>query len=157
VAAELRYVLGGATSIAGSNGQPALLRNIDKANLLEGLAVAPTRLEVFPLDDGGGPLQTSGCDYGSGALQTSDVADENAFIPHIAEGIDVEARNEILCTSQGSTNILGANTAVVHAMPLLAADARLFHDRGAAVVWSPRSNVDLYGNTAPVTLLDAEA
>jgi imidazolonepropionase-like amidohydrolase len=155
LAAELRFVMGGATSASTANGVAGLLRNVDKTALREGLPVAPVMLDVFPLDDGSGTLHTSGCTYGAAPTQTSDIADANAYNPHIAEGIDLEARNEILCTSADPSNLIQAQTAVIHAVPLKADDAKLFHDRQSAVIWSPRSNVSLYGNTAPVTLLKA--
>jgi cytosine/adenosine deaminase-related metal-dependent hydrolase len=68
--------------------------------------------------------------------------------------VAAEAGNEITCTSSGNTDLLQSFTAVIHAIPVTAPVAALFRQRGSSVIWSPRSNVDLYGNTAPVTLLD---
>ncbi|MCK9463405.1 MAG: amidohydrolase family protein, partial [Proteobacteria bacterium] len=151
---ELRFVMGGATSTASAGGQEGLLRNVDRSYLLEGITVRATALDTFPLDDGGGELHTSGCDYGSSATTTEWIEGENAYVPHIGEGIDLEARNELLCTSSGTTDLLMPITSVIHAVPLTAADADLFGQRRASVSWSPRTNISLYGNTAPVTLLD---
>lgn len=153
--AELRFVMGGATSTASAGGVAHLLRNVDKANLLEGLPAPAAALDVFPLDDGSMYPIASGCSYGDDRTMQADIEDENAYVPHIGEGVDTEARNEMLCTRDGDQNLLLKQTAVIHAVPLLAEDAAVFRDRQAAVIWSPRTNVSLYGDTAPVTLLDA--
>ena len=153
LAAELRFIMGGATSTASAGGQPRLLRNVDRDNLREGLPVPVTDLDTFPLDDISGILRTSGCDYGSNPTTAAEISGDNAYVPHIGEGIDVETRNELLCTSQGVTDLMKPQTAVIHAMALNASDAVLLRERRTGVIWSPRSNVDLYGNTAPVTLL----
>ena len=42
-------------------------------------------------------------------------------------------------------------TAMIHAIGLLPADAALAASKGVGVIWSPRSNIDLYGFTASVT------
>jgi hypothetical protein len=51
------------------------------------------------------------------------------------------------------TALVGETTGVVHAVAVAAMEARTLGTRRALVVWSPRSNIALYGNTAPVTLL----
>nr|WP_276603317.1 amidohydrolase family protein [Nannocystis pusilla] len=85
---------------------------------------------------------------------TSEIADENAYLPHIAEGIDDYARNEFVCLSEGTSDIVSGQTAIIHAIGLTAEDSATIHPDRARVVWSPRSNVVLYGNTAQVTVLD---
>jgi hypothetical protein len=49
--------------------------------------------------------------------------------------------------------LLTDQTAVIHAVGINATDAQAIAMANAKVIWSPRSNIDLYGNTAPVTLL----
>ena len=75
-------------------------------------------------------------------------------MPHVAEGIDPEARNEFLCLSDDT--LPGGHDAVddaalIHAIALLPDDADLLATRLGSVVWSPRSNISLYGMTAPIT------
>ena len=150
---ELRMLLGGATSIAGGAGHSGLLRNPDMPELSEGLPTAPAASETFPLDDADGLLLASGCDYGRYHATADDVARAGSFLAHLGEGIDAEAENELTCAMSGAFGLLRASTAVVHAVGVRAGTAAALGARGAMVVWSPRSNVSLYGNTAPVPLL----
>lgn len=154
LAAELRYLMSGVTSIAGAGGESGLVRNLDIAPLLEGLPVAAANTDTFPLDDTNGTMIEQGCNYGGGATTAADIADEAAYLPHIAEGVNQAARNELTCTSMGTLDLVAPQTAVVHAVGVGAQEARLLGEDYTRVVWSPRSNVVLYGNTAPVTLLD---
>jgi len=148
---ELRFVLGGATSILGSGSSDGLLRNLDRDQ--EGLGEDSVHYQTFPLGDSGGATLDASCGYPD--IDSPDVLD-TAYAPHISEGIDLGARNEFVCLSSdenGGTDLLSANTAIIHAVGIGAADAALIAHEGAKVIWSPRSNVDLYGNTAPVTML----
>ncbi|KAH7026184.1 uncharacterized protein B0I36DRAFT_352083 [Microdochium trichocladiopsis] len=55
-----------------------------------------------------------------------------------------------------STDILGPNIGLVHALGVPVSEYPLLAARGASVVWSPRSNVFLYGKTLDIhALLDA--
>jgi cytosine/adenosine deaminase-related metal-dependent hydrolase len=148
---ELRMLMDGVTALAGGAGHAGLVRNLDVADLDEGARVAPADSDTFPLDDADGLLVASGCGYGGGRTQPSDVERFGAYLPHLGEGIDAEAHNEIVCALEPS--LVGETTGVVHAVALDATLARVLALRRALVVWSPRSNLSLYGNTAPVTLL----
>ncbi|MEZ4472829.1 MAG: amidohydrolase family protein, partial [bacterium] len=147
---ELRQIVGGTTSLVGSGGAAGFLRNLD-ANQ-EGLAQGDVQLDTFPLGDSGGELLSMGCDYPD--LPAADVLAADAWSPHVSEGIDPEARNEFLCLSSDlGADVVGHNGALIHGVGLTAADGEVLASRGASVIWSPRSNVSLYGNTAPVTML----
>jgi cytosine/adenosine deaminase-related metal-dependent hydrolase len=150
---ELRFLLAGATSNgAGGDAMPGLLRNLDEGGLSEGLPLPPTRTDTFPLGDANGTLIDSGCAYPD-PTPTGQVQDDNAYVPHVAEGTSQAARNEFTCTSAGSYDVLEPNASFVHAMALDANDASAFSEDRASVVWSPRSNIGLYGDTAPLTVL----
>jgi cytosine/adenosine deaminase-related metal-dependent hydrolase len=152
-AAELRFVMGGATSTVSSGGQAGLLRNLASGQQLEGLPLAAAKFDTFPLNDLDGKELATGCGYAS--LPSTAGLTGNYF-PHIAEGVNAEARNELLCMSAGDANdVIGTKTAIIHSIAITAADAQLYKARGAKVVWSARTNIDLYGDTAPVTLLKA--
>ncbi|MFO0665147.1 MAG: thrombospondin type 3 repeat-containing protein [Polyangiaceae bacterium] len=149
---ELRQLMSGTTTMAGGGSAKGLMRNIDDdVDVLEG---APTNLadsDVFPQ---GRLSLTTGCDYDArtGAAAVDNV---NGYLPHIAEGISLESRNELACALvPGDFNIVKPQTAIIHAVAVKAEDASKIRAAKARVVWSPRSNIDLYGNTAPVTLLD---
>ena len=93
-------------------------------------------------------------------MNPKDVFPSNvAFLPHVGEGIDHFAHNEILClTGRGTNpNSPGANfqfprSSFVHAIATTLEDGKVFQRNGMSVVWSPRSNLSLYGNTAPVVM-----
>jgi imidazolonepropionase-like amidohydrolase len=155
-AQELRFVLGGATSIVGSGGVGGLTRNLaDYANqaFLEGLSGKTVYFDTFPLGDSNGTVLTSGCGYPS--VRPSGTAfQDGSYAPHIAEGINAAAQNELACTSQAS--LLSARTSIIHGVGLNATDVKTVAAAGAKLVWSPRSNLDLYGDTARVTVYKTE-
>jgi hypothetical protein len=148
---ELRMLLDGVTALAGGAGHVGLARNLDMDGLDEGVRVAPADSDTFPLDDADGLLLASGCAYGAGRTRPASLERFGAYLPHFGEGIDEEAKNELVCALEPS--LVGETTGVVHAVAVDATLARALGARRASVVWSPRSNLSLYGNTAPVTLL----
>ena len=156
--AELRFLMSGATSTIGSGGRAGILRNLDESDPAEyaGAPIQMADFDTFPLDDSAGTQLTTGCAYGNARTTKAAIDGDVGYLPHIAEGIDGVAKNEFACTSSGDFDLMQKQTAVIHAIVTDPAQASLMRSRQTAVVWSPRSNVDLYGNTAPVTLLDAE-
>lgn len=150
---ELRHVLAGTTSLFGSGGVAGLVRNLDKDT--SGLDPAKkVTYDTFPLGDSGGQMLVGSCSYP--AIQSaSSVAQMHCYIPHVAEGINDAARNEFLCLSgaqPGGQDLVRPNTAFIHGVGLLPEDVAAMAAEGTGLVWSPRSNLDLYGNTAPVTV-----
>ncbi|MBX7193849.1 MAG: amidohydrolase family protein [Sandaracinaceae bacterium] len=153
--AELRMVMGGATSVNGSGGRAGFVRNVDRMTLEEaGLTQPNVDYETFPLDDAGGTLQSSGCSYGSMRDTASRPLGVEAYTPHVAEAIDVEGRNEFLCMREGTNDLIQPSTAIIHGVALLPIDMQELALDGAMLVWSPRTNITLYGDTARVTEYD---
>ena len=153
--AELRQILAGTTSVAGNGGYKGLLRNLDMQDLQEGLNEGIVKYQTFPLGDANGDMLLTGCDYPDIVSQT--ILKNRVFLPHVAEGITQAANNEIACLGgQGinGVNLISNNTALVHAIGATALDGYHFKQAGSSVVWSPRSNIALYGNTTPVTMYD---
>ena len=157
---ELRFLMGGATSIVGSGGQPGLVRNLDSSSNQEGLGQKRVEFDTFPLDDSGGTRRTSDCNYGGFPTTPSSIESDDAYEPHTSEGVDESARNEFLCQSAPdydtmvpgvSHNLLLPKTAMIHAIGLQPADYGAMAAAGTALIWSPRSNITLYGETARVT------
>ncbi|AKT35940.1 DUF4215 domain-containing protein [Chondromyces crocatus] len=146
---ELRHLLGGATSLVGSGSATGLLRNLDRA-AQEGLNHAQVEYETFPLGDSNGIERTSGCNY-PGMVTQADIAGESAYLPHVAEGIETSARNEFICLNTDPNNIVQPQSAFIHGVGLVAADYAAMAANGTSLIWSPRSNITLYGDTAVVT------
>jgi cysteine-rich repeat protein len=158
---ELRQVLSGTTSVAGSGGQPGLLRNLDKDSVTTsggnqaGLDEPALHYETFPLGDSSGKTQTNNCDYPASGIDTPAVIPSNsAYFPHIGEGIDEAAHNELRCassTNNGGQELFKRQTAVIHGIGATADEIGLMATNGTDLIWSPRSNISLYGDTAMVT------
>lgn len=160
---ELRHVLTGTTAIAGGAMAPGLARNLDNPTGLEGLAGPPAANVVFPLDDAAGILREGDCDYGPHALTEAAAAGPGAVIAHVAEGRDGAARNEFACVSDpafdvtplpagGGTahDLLTTHLVIVHGVALTPSMLETAAARHVALVWSPRSNLSLYGRTLDV-------
>jgi len=157
---ELRFLMGGATSIVGSGGQVGLLRNLDSANQ-EGLNQKPVNFDTFPLDDSGGTRRAGDCNYGGDPTTPASISADEAYEPHTSEGVNATARNEFLCQSSEafdtmapgvSTNLVLGKTAMIHAIGLQPADYGAMAAAGTGLIWSPRSNITLYGETARVSV-----
>jgi 5-methylthioadenosine/S-adenosylhomocysteine deaminase len=72
------------------------------------------------------------------------------FVIHIAEGkrSDPEAQSEFGLLK--NAQLLTPKTVIIHGVGLSTADFAEMSQIGAALVWSPRSNLDLYGETTDV-------
>ncbi len=152
---ELRMVLGGATSImAASHGVTKLARNLDSSKH-EGLSSGQVQDATFPLGDTSGTMKTSGCSYKS-LPDVTKVAGYKAWVPHVSEGGVQAATNEFICLSgqgSGSVDVTLKNAAFIHSVGLRGIDLRRMAAGGTMAIWSPRSNISLYGYTAEVTTM----
>ena len=155
---ELRQVMSGTTSVAGSGGQPGLLRNLDKESVTTsggnqmGLDEPALRYETFPLGDSDGNELTTGCAY-PGIDSPSVIPQNSAYFPHVGEGIEESARNEFRCIStsaNGGRDLFLRQTAVIHGIAVTAEEIGTMATKGTDLIWSPRSNLSLYGDTAMV-------
>jgi imidazolonepropionase-like amidohydrolase len=151
--AELRFVMSGVTSIVGVGGIQGLARNLAITSGtadLEGLTGKPVNFDTFPLDDTNGVILTSGCAYP--AIDSMEYAFmDGAFAPHFSEGINEGAENEFLCADSAMYGLITNDTAIIHSVGVNAKDVAAIAAAGATVVWAPRSNISLYGDTMPVT------
>ena len=154
---ELRMVLAGTTAIAKNdsfrnNPSKGWARDLDTDVVTAG--VLPLYTEVFPLGDMKAPSgRDRGCDYP--ALVSEPLVHAQAFEGHIAEGIDAAAANEIKCLmglAPGGVNISSPTTNYVHMVGGSARDGAIIAKTGGSVIWAPRSNTQLYGNSAPIPL-----
>lgn len=152
LAQELRMLMSGTTSIVGAGGRRGWLRNLEVVGQTQGALPGQIVAETFPLDDAAGSVDSATCNFGAKPDTPAIALSAQAYIAHVGEGTNQRASDELRC-ALGAFNLLGPSSAVVHAMALSRADARELARRGASVVWSPRSNLDLYGSTAPVALL----
>jgi 5-methylthioadenosine/S-adenosylhomocysteine deaminase len=77
-----------------------------------------------------------------------------ALVIHIAEGTDALSEEEFSFLQ--SQSLLNPKGVIIHGISLGAADFQAMAATGTALVWSPRSNLELYGTTADISAaLDA--
>jgi len=155
--AELRQVMSGTTAVVGASGsgRGGFLRDLALGTgaSMEGLNEPQVVFDTFPLDDTSGTKVTSGCSYGNRRTTASELPAFAAYLPHVAEGIDEAARNEFRCVSgqgAGSNDLMKQRTAVIHGIGVTATEIGVMAERATGLVWSPRSNMSLYGDTAQV-------
>jgi len=158
---ELRSILGGTTSIFGSGKVSGLTRNIDQ----ETVAGIKSVYQTFPLGDSAldyAKVSTCGdYDYHSSVTNFKEDA-ACPYGPHIAEGINQAAYNELLCLSgngigSGDTaakDIFKPNTAIIHGTAATPDMIAQMQQNNVKLIWSPRTNISLYGDTAQAPLFD---
>ena len=148
---EIRMVMSGVTSMVGSGYAAGMVRNLEYSDGLEGLSIAPVENETFPLGDANESFRDN-CTW-SYALNEWEASQESAFLPHTAEGIDDYAYEEFYCSSRstdGGEDFVESNVAHIHAIGLGAVDYYNMARDQSGLIWSPRSNISLYGMTADV-------
>lgn len=150
---ELRFVMSGATSINGSGTSRGFLRNLDKAN--EGPSgTSAVKYDTFPLGDSGGTKLANGCSYGSNRTTNANIANVDSYTPHVGEGIDAAARNEFNCMYTGTHDLIEPQTGLIHGVALSPEQIAEVALNDTTLIWSPRTNIALYGDTARVTEYD---
>jgi cytosine/adenosine deaminase-related metal-dependent hydrolase len=153
---EVRMMLGGATSMVGSGRADGLVRNLDQlADEDHALGLEDVEFETFSLNDSNEQFHDNcGWDYKFDEVEASEM---HAFLPHVAEGIDDYAAEEFRCQSTSFDNgqdFTERNDTHIHGIGLNATDYyNMARDR-TRLIWSPRSNISLYGHTAQVQTFD---
>jgi cytosine/adenosine deaminase-related metal-dependent hydrolase len=152
---ELRHLIAGTTTIGGPGAIPGLATNIGLRADPSDAAAYPLEadLEIFPFSMNAIQAFSGICDNREGPAPTLEIASENdlAYAPHLGEGRknDCTARSEIdafishVTGNQGTGRRFSAIHAVAAGPGHMAAFSRL----DVSLVWSPRSNLALYGET----------
>jgi len=77
----------------------------------------------------------------------------DAYVVHVAEGVDQTARNEFATlSSRAGGCLLSPKTTIVHGTALTATEFATMAAHGMRLVWSPKSNMFLYDDTTRVDL-----
>lgn len=153
---EVKALLGGTTSIAGisGRGQPpsvpgcvsGLARNLDWASGFYGSAVGNERVEnalgVTPGDLHEDVLQKILGEFSSKKI--------DLLLVHVAEGAPDDLESAVEFRALKGVGLLGSHTAIIHGVALGPDQFKEMASSGTALVWSPRSNLELYGFTADV-------
>ncbi len=141
---ELRLILSGTTSVhkaEDTRSSHAHVRNIDRADDAHGLGYGDSAFRecVFPF--------TSSCSDQPDYAENQDIP-ERAFVAHVAEGIDEDSRSEF---DEFSTNDrLGSKTSIIHCVACTGDQLSEMKATNTKLIWSPQSNIGLYGLTTNV-------
>jgi 5-methylthioadenosine/S-adenosylhomocysteine deaminase len=142
--AEVRALVGGVTAIQGTSEAvnrlttESLVRNVDKWILGQHRARA---LVDLPSATGRAEQQLDGilADIAAGEV--------DAFYLHLAEGKKDNQRSQEEFDKLVALNALTKATVVIHGTALSRDQLGHLRDAGARLVWSPQSNLRLYGET----------
>jgi len=145
--AEVQAVAGGVTAVQGSpsSGTDAwdsmLSRNVELYNF--GQDGMSTCAVCGAADD----------DYsGSHLISQNESGSLNAWFVHLSEGVDSSSKAEF--DSLYEKGLIMDETVVIHGTALDASQFEKMAEKGAGLVWSPISNLLLYGDTTDVVAAD---
>ena len=148
---ELKALIGGTTSMIGISAHPlpdcikGLVRNLDSYTGFYGAETGRERIVnsigILPRD----------MDADTAAHIRSGIADGSIDLLaiHIAEGLPTDTESAQELDMLEAHGLLGPHTALIHSVGLSPSQLARVH-RGSSIVWSPRSNFELYGATANV-------
>lgn len=153
---EIKAIVGGATSVVGSltptpntNDNACiegLARNLDNYSGFDGalLNLEKVRYEVFPFEMKLGDAAQVRPDLDSGKLK--------AFLIHVGEGkpSDAASAREFRMLAKRGDGFLHAGVSVIHGVALGKPEFKQMAEAGVGLIWSPRSNIELYGATTDV-------
>lgn len=147
---EVKAITEGETSVVGSSAPPSeciegLARNLDFYSGFYHTGVLnkeKLRYEVFPLE-----LDTAVVAQINDALDKKELS---AFLVHLSEGkpTDASAAREFRMFS--AQRFLRPGVSIIHGVALKQADFHQMADKKVGLIWSPRSNLELYGATTDV-------
>ena len=136
--AEVKAITQGATSVIGSLKRPCnqgLARNLDDDPTLGQILY-----DVFPLQMTEAKLKEA----------KSVLSAHGTLFIHLAEGSqhDATAAREFLMLK--ARDLLQPGVSLIHGVALKESDFRAMANASVGFVWSPRSNLELYGDTANI-------
>ena len=153
---EVKALIGGTTSMIGlgSNdpAQPSqdclkgLVRNLDHYTGFYGTTVDHERIAnsigILPRD--------MNADIAAHRAQEIAAGKLDLLAIHIAEGLPTDPESASELDLLEAHNLLGPHTALIHSVGLSPTQLTRVRKAGASIVWSPRSNFELYGQTANI-------
>ncbi|MCY3812179.1 MAG: amidohydrolase family protein [Gammaproteobacteria bacterium] len=153
IAMELRHLLGGATTIAGSGGIPGLIRNVGLHERVTDLALYDAEADVSTFPFSYTVVEDLQNECAGGPVHTFPNVDDDrltftAYVPHVGEGrrTSCAARAEVSRYLE-RVRRRDRRYSLVHGVAADMADYEVMRDHDVTLVWSPRSNLALYGQT----------
>lgn len=156
---EVKALIGGTTALTGIGAmygatQPVpsclvgLVRNLDWASGFYGAGVGHERIQNalgVTLRD---MNETEAVALRQEILQKK----LDLLLVHVGEGSPDDLESSVEFFALKGRGFLGAHTAIIHGTALTADNFRQMHSAGTALIWSPRSNIELYGVTTNVAV-----
>ena len=154
---EVKALIGGTTSITGISPRrgaaapvPAcivgLVRNLDWASGFHGTGIGHERIAnaigITPHD-----MSDQDAAAFRHELASNDI---DLLLIHVAEGSPQDLESSIEFLALKGRELFGSHTAIIHGTALTADDFRQMREVGSALIWSPRSNMELYGVTTDI-------
>lgn len=145
--AEVKSIVGGTTVIQGATSEneatfdSILARNLEKTNFGEDRIETRVGGSWFPTDYSGSHVKSK---KAAGTL--------DAWMIHLSEGIDEPSRAEF--DSLVNNQLVIDELIVIHGTALTSTEFALMGQVDASLVWSPMSNLLLYGDTANIVAAD---
>jgi 5-methylthioadenosine/S-adenosylhomocysteine deaminase len=158
---EVKALVNGATSTVGGLGEPCakgLVRNLEYFADLTPSAqpgAEPFRNEVFPFELGS-PCEEQAIRNLKGPVEACAGTPSptlQAVVAHVAEGVDASAKREFRMLE--SRGLLKKGLSIIHGVPLDRVQFESMKVRDVGLIWSPHSNLALYGKTADVVTAKA--
>ena len=155
---ELRHLLAGTTLIAGSGAVPGLVKNAGSRQRPEYEYAADMRTFPFGPDAMQRIRRLRSFPYdgteGFRPEATEELPAGTPYVPHVAEGTDLVARFEgRFFLDHVATRKSPRRFSLIHGVSLDSGDIGRMGDLDVTLIWSPRSNVALYGETADIPAL----
>ena len=153
---EIKAIVAGSTSVVGgfaprpgtdeNNCIIGLSRNLDNFSGFDGsiLNKEKLRYEVFPFEMKFTDAARVRADLDSGVLK--------AFLIHVGEGkpSDASSAREFRMLDRRGDGFLRPGVSVIHGVAFGKTEFAQMAAKGVGLIWSPRSNIELYGSTTDV-------
>ena len=150
---ELRHLLSGTTTLAGSGGVNGLVKNAGWSSTNGVEYSYPVEAKTFPY----GFIATeelSGLSCPLAATESRDPDVDSpagtSYVPHIAEGTNCTAEIEGKFYLDYVSKNPGRRYSLIHGVGLSRSDVERLKTLDVTLIWSPRSNVVLYGTTVDI-------
>lgn len=147
--AELRELLHGTTAAVGSYGDDCidvLIRNLDEGSSASGISGYSLEYSASTVTD------SVNADDGAYYRSQLDAGSIDGVLNHVAEARDGVGRSEIDWMFEAG--MTGPGQGYVHSADASTTQLAQMAADGTAIVWSPRSNLALYGTTTPIEVAD---
>ena len=155
IATELRHLLGGATAIAGTGGVPGVIRNINRHMRPGDPALYEAEADVSTFPFSFRVVEDLDEECAGGPAYRFPPADDDlafmAYVPHVGEGrlSSCAARAEVARYLE-RVQRRDRRYSLVHGVATDSEDYAAMREFDVTLVWSPRSNLALYGETVDI-------